>query len=272
MIKKTPSAPSSGAFDIEAIASALGQARPLLPRTLPWVGEDPARYVVNTHGAFVAQPIGSTEYTTGLHVYAHPAGDAEAARGLYAFCARVEEDGEVTWVQTQSDYVLHHERAAELFPVMLDIARAWMDRDPGGFVCHVLDQVIRELRRHQADRRQVEVSQEYLSTLLADPSQPRTEFKADADGQRRELPATPEEKAARRAYWERSLAYAEASLVVFHLRHGARIDQLVQALERLYAFIQSADRTIEAARALFPLPAAHMSGDMQTCGQIVVDT
>lgn len=247
--------------------------RPLPPRTLPWVGEDPKRYVVNAHGAFVAQPVGSTEYLTGLHLWAHPAGDAEAARGLYAFCTRIEESGEVTWVQMQPNYVLHHERAAELFPVMLDIARAWIDRDPSHFVCHVLDKARKELHHRWGDRRELEVSQKYLSTFLSDPGKPRTEFKLDADGKRREFPATPEEKAARRALWERNLARTTASLAAFHARHDARILQLERAKERLVAFIRSRDHSGEAARALFPLPAVErVPDDVHVRDQIAIDS
>ena len=225
------------------------------PCMLPFGYED-TRVVKNEVGTFVAQPVGSTEYTTGLHVYVHLAGEPEAVHGLAAFHASIQEDGAVSWSRMHPHYTLKHERADDLLPVMLGISRDWVRRDPPHYVCHVRDMAVRELRTHWYNLRSAEDSVKHLTKLLSDPVAPTTVGKKGEDGKWHDEPATPEERAARREFWERNLARYTATLSKYHAEHDARIAQLTQAKKQLDEWLRAKDKDRGSVPTLPPATPA----------------
>jgi hypothetical protein len=207
-------------------------------RELPWCNRDPKRYVELPLGDFVAQPVGSTSYGKGLHIYAHLAGEEEAAPGIYSFAAKIGTDGTVTWVRQQRSYAREHDRADEILAASWDVARAWFERDPKHCASYYHDVAAEELYRWHRDMAAERDTQRHLTKLLADPEAPKTRNQKTAEGEWETVPMTAEERAGRRALWERNFQRAVDKLARLHTEHDARIAQLRSIKTRCLAFLR----------------------------------
>lgn len=200
--------------------------------TLPGIG------TIHTHS------VGSTAHTTGIDHYFKAEGADRAITGSVRYAATIAEDGSVAWIlahvhgpssrrrdwklprlteETQEDF------PAEVVSEMRRLSETLEERDPTDWFFHALGAVEMELDRLTARRQESERTIEHLGGLLADASEPRSHFvsAAEAGAPKGHFRiATPEERAERRALWERNLAKARAAIARFDEEKGARVAML----------------------------------------------
>jgi hypothetical protein len=209
----------------------------LPPRKLPFVARDPKLNVEHALGNFVAQPVGSTSYCKGIHVHAHLHGEEEAVRGVLSYGAVIHPDGTVTWERQQLGYCeIQDDRADEVEAAALEIAGAFIERDPIHCAIYYSDVAEMELRElHRKIRDEVD-TRDHLTKLLADPDEPKLHNVKNDDGEWERIPYTPAEKVEYRERWERNVARAVKRLAKLHREHDPRITQLKSVMERCRAF------------------------------------
>ena len=217
----------------------------------PWW--DPKKHVNHPIGRFLVQPVGSTSYCHGLHVSVHLHDEVKPPWGMFSFGAVLKEDGTVTWVQRQPNYVIKHERAGEIFEVAHHLAATWFERDPTHCVIHYKDMADKELQEWWRQIRWGKDSIKHLTKLLSDPEEPRT-WNKKQDSEWGPVSVTAEERAERRALWERNLQRATQKLQGIHDKGDARIAQLEIIREKCRHWLR--DPTTE----LFPFPAVNSWG------------
>jgi hypothetical protein len=207
----------------------------------PWW--DPKRHVELPIGIFLAQPVGSTEYTKGLHLRMQLAGEDEVVPGLLSFGACLEMDGSVTWARQQPRCKIRHERAEEITEIALGVARSWFERDPSHCAIYYLDLARKELRDRLREMRQERDLQSHLTKLLDDPGAPRTRNQKNDEGEWEEIQLTAEERAELRELWARNLQSHLTKLAQLHTEQDARILQLRNIERKCRAFLE--DRSIQ---------------------------
>ena len=215
------------------------------PRQLPYCGRDnPRQNAKLPLGDFVAQPVASTAYGRGLDVYVHVTGEAEAAKGYFAFGARIELDGTVTWFRQRLRHKVEHERAEEILEAALGLARAWFERAPSSCAFYYRSLAWEEVRRWRGEQYGEERCRDYLAKLHRDPGAPRTRRVQDEEGKYVDIPVTEEERAASRAHWVRRRQVAINLLAGKYSDTDPRITQLRCIMKKCDAFIKGQIATL----------------------------
>jgi hypothetical protein len=118
-------------------------------RQLPYVGEDPAKLIrVPGLGTFVVQSVGNCAGTTGLDAYFQAEGALECELGCVRHSLKFTDAGHPYWERQPGrwkEIFFAPKVEEELLRIVIDTPQ----RDPYGYMFHVLGALDKELRQHE---------------------------------------------------------------------------------------------------------------------------
>lgn len=215
-------------------------------RELPFVGRNPRQYIeIPGVGTFVAQSVGNCNHTTGLDIYFHGEGQAEAAPGVSRYQMAITPEGKTVW--NRNPHPNRHLGAATpqspdgfgetVETHALRLAEALPQRDPSSYMFHCLGAVERELEQYQSKERSLRETIQHLNTLLNDPRAPHPYTSPT----RERITFSPKEREARRALWTHNLAHSTKQLQKHEETHGARVALLAGLRKHLRTWFDRVD-------------------------------
>lgn len=225
-------------------------------------------------GRIHGYPVGSCSYTMGFDMCFMAEGAEEPIRGTVRFSAQVAEDGSLEWRfrgMTQSichdrnlPPITEHDQPYYPPEAMIAMRRAvetMGERDPFGWYSQTQSAVDMELRDLNREFDLLTQSEETLTALLGDPSQPRDQYVSKKEDPARKgfaRPATDEERASRRDTWTRNLERSRSRLKDLRAEKGARL-ALLQRLSvcmRGFSKIKGGPTPMELYALAIPEPTA----------------
>ena len=204
-------------------------------------------------GVIHGYSVGSCSHTCGFDMHFLAAGADQPVKGHVRFSTFVAEDGTLQWRFVSATGDGHWNRDWRLpavteqdqpyYPVeamaaMRRTVETLGERDPTTWFYHALGAVDMELNEILSKRARITHTDQHLSNLLRDPTEPKTHFvtPAEADAKNGFMRAsTRDEREARRTMWAERIERSRVALVRFDARHGERI----ALLERLKAALRT---------------------------------
>ena len=197
-------------------------------------------------GKIHTHSVGNTSYTTGLDHYFLAEGAEKPVTGSVRFSAFVDDAGEIAWRFVHAEGPEARKRGwkeprlteatqvdfpAEAIVEMRRLSETLQERDQTGWFFHALGAVDMELRDRVGKQDEIARAIQTLEGLLAKPNEPVNHFVSAAEAGADKgfhRPATPEEKAARRADWTARLANRRVALADLAIEQDDRVALLTR--------------------------------------------